>query len=236
MALPPDLLARILEASRSIHGSGSMSASALVRLAKHLGDRAVGHSVETGTGASTLVFSHLSQEHTAFAIDTDRSISRVRENPLLHRETVKFVHGPTQKTLPAHCFHSPIEAALIDGPHAYPFPDLEYFYLYPHLREGALLVIDDLQIPSIRNLFRVVSRDDMFRVVEVCGRTAFLERTAAPVFDPQGDGWWLQRFNQRQSWRYVWLDRWKSAVPKSWQPGARKQADRLRLFFRGPRR
>lgn len=234
--LADGLLAKILESSRSIHQSGSMSPSALIGLANHLADREIRCSAETGTGASTLIFSHLSQSHTVFAIDTDESISRVRQSPFLNATAVTFVEGPTQRTLPVHSFASPLQAVLLDGPHAYPFPDLEYFYVYPHIQEGGLLVIDDIHIPSIRNLFRIVSRDEMFRVLETCGKTAFLERTSAPVFDPWGDGWWLQKFNQRQSWRYVWLDKLKSAIPSSWQPRLRKQADRLRLSIRSPRR
>jgi hypothetical protein len=230
--LRSELLSEILESSRSIHHSGSMSPSALIQLAKHLEDRDVRHSIETGTGASTLVFSHLSQSHTVFAVDTDESITSVLHNPLLNREVTKFVNGPTQKTLPVHSFASRLQAVLLDGPHAYPFPDLEYFYLYPHIEEGGLLVIDDIHIPSIRNLFRVLSCDDMFRVLEVCGKTAFLQRTDAPIFDPWGDGWWLQGFNKRQSWRYLWQDRLKSAIPNSVRPLVRRQADRLRMLIR----
>jgi hypothetical protein len=230
--LRSDLLLEILESSRSIHRSGSMSPSALIHLAKHLGDRDVRHSAETGTGASTLVFSHLSRSHTVFAVDIDKSITSVLRNPLLNREVTTFVNGPTQKTLPVHSFASHLQAVLLDGPHAYPFPDLEYFYLYPHIEEGGLLVSDDIHIPSIRNLLRVVSCDDMFRVLELCGKTAFLQRTDAPIFDPWGDGWWLQAFNKRQTWRYVWQDRLKSAVPKAVLPLVRRQVDRLRMLIR----
>lgn len=232
MPLPDGRLAEILESSRVIHGSGSMSPAALIRLAGHLQARDVRVSVETGTGASTLIFSHLSESHTVFATDSDRSVTMVRRNPLLNPQVTTFVEGPTQKTLPAYAFHSPLEAVLLDGPHAYPFPDLEYFYLYPHLAKDGLLVIDDIHIPSIQNLFRFVSRDDMFELLEVSGKTAFLRRTDAPVFDPLADGWWLQQFNSRTIWRYSWEDKLKSLAPASIRPLLRKQGDRLRLFFR----
>jgi hypothetical protein len=233
--LRPGLLAEILESSRSIHGSGSLSPSALIKLAKHLEVRDVRHSAETGTGASTLVFSHLSRCHAVFAVDTDESISRVRRNPLLNAAVITFVNGPSQKSLPMHSFRSPLQAILLDGPHAYPFPDLEYFYMYPHIQEGGLLVIDDIHIPSIHNLFRVVSSDDMFQVLEVCGKTAFLQRTDSPVFDPWGDGWWLQAFNKRPGWRYVWQDKLKSAIPEPVRALGRRQADRWRLLLQGRR-
>jgi hypothetical protein len=231
--LPHDLLAQILEESRSIHRSGSMSPTALIALAKHLEARRVQHSVETGTGASTIIFSHLSEAHTVFTVDADKSKTLVLRNPLLKPETTTFVDGPTQKTLPVHSFRWPLQAVLIDGPHAYPLPDLEYFYLYQHIDKGGILFIDDIHIPSIQNLFRFLCHDDMFRLLEVCGKTAFFQRTDAPLFDPWGDGWWLQRFNKRTLWHYSWQDKMKSVVPKSFRPFLRRQADRMRLWLRG---
>jgi len=71
-------------------------------------------------------------------------------------------------------------------------------------------VIDDIPIPSIQNLLQVVSHDEMFRMVEVCGKTAFLQRTDAPLFDPRADGWWLQGFNKQTLWRYSWQEKLKS--------------------------
>ncbi len=229
--LSHDLLAEILALSRTLHRSGSMSPATLIKLAQHLQARDVQHSVETGAGASTLVFSHLSRSHTVFALNSDESITMVLRSPSLNRQVTTFVEGPTQKTLPAHSFRSPLQAVLLDGPHAYPFPDLEYFYLYPRIELDGLLVIDDIHIPSIQNLFQVVAHDDMFRLLEVCGKTAFLRRTDAPLFDPWGDNWWLQGFNRRTIWKYSWRDRMKSVVPESVRPLFRKYADRVRLLM-----
>ena len=55
----------------------------------------------------------------------------------------------------------PIDIVLIDGPHAYPFPDLEYYYFYPHIVTGGLLIIDAINIPSIRNMAEVIKQDAM---------------------------------------------------------------------------
>jgi hypothetical protein len=35
-----------------------------------------------------------------------------------------------------------LQLVLIDG-YGYPFPDLQYYFLYPHLETGALLILDD---------------------------------------------------------------------------------------------
>jgi len=111
---------------------------------------------------------------------------------------VVFVVGPTQRTLPAWRNDKPLEIVLIDGPHAYPFPDLEYYYFYRLLARDALLIVDDIHIPTIGHLYDFLKEDDMFRVVEVVGTTAFFRRTSAALFDPEGDGWWLQKYNTKR--------------------------------------
>lgn len=158
------------------------------------------HSAETGAGRSTLLLSHVSAHHVVFTKD-DRgdgdSLDRVRSSPLLASGAVEFVVGPTQLTVPRHTFTEPLDLVLLDGPHAFPFPELEYYYLYPQLRPGAVLIVDDIHIPSVRVLFDFLSQDAMWRRVMVVDKTAFFTRTDAPTFDPVGDGWWLQRYNRR---------------------------------------
>ena len=134
------------------------------------------------------------------------SVTNVLHSPLLRRESVTFIDGPTQRTLPAHRFSAGLQFALLDGPHAYPFPDLEYYYLYPHLEPGALLVVDDIQIRSVHHLYEFLAADAMFRRIEVAGSTAFFERTEAPLFDPFADGWQEQNYNRKPLWRYTWRD------------------------------
>jgi hypothetical protein len=133
-----------------------------------------------------------------FAVDAGTgSVTSVQQSPLLRRSTVTFVEGPTQLTLPRHTFSHPLQLVLLDGPHAYPFPDLEYYHLYPHLAPGGLLIVDDIHIPTVGNLFDFLSVDEMFQVEEVVGATAFFRRTDAPTFPTTGDGHETQRYNRR---------------------------------------
>lgn len=116
-------------------------------------------------------------------------------------------------TLPAFHFEHALQAALLDGPHAFPFPELEYYYIYPHMGQGALLILDDIHIRSVHDFFRFLNADAMFRLVEVVDRTAFFRRTPAPLFNPLGDDWWLQGYNRRLLLRFVWWEKVKKAVP-----------------------
>lgn len=88
--------------------------------------------------------------------------------------------------------------AFIDGPHVYPFPDMEYFRIYPQLEENSLVIIDDIQIPTTHRLFEFLKEDDMFSLIDVVENTAFFERTNTPTFAPDEDGWWLQNFNKKR--------------------------------------
>src|SRR5690606_34386874 len=106
--------------------------------------------------------------------------------------------GPTQRTLPGHRFDEKLQLVFLDGPHGFPFPQLEYYFLYPHIAEGGLLVIDDIHIPTIAQLNAFVREDAMFEPVATVGTTAFHRRTAAPTFDPYGDGWWEQNYNNNR--------------------------------------
>jgi hypothetical protein len=72
-------------------------------------------------------------------------------------------------------------------------------FFYPHLKTGGLLVIDDIHIPTIGRLADFLSEDSMFEKIEFIGSTAVFRRTDAPLFDPFGDGWWLQDFNRRRA-------------------------------------
>jgi len=190
----PDILARIGALPADWPLAGSLRPAVLARIAAHGPFRC---SAETGTGKSTLLLSHASEDHTVFTLDDagqGDSLAAVRTSPLLCGEHISFVVGPSQQTLAAHRFR-PLDLALIDGAHAFPVPQLEYYYLYPHLAAGALLVVDDVHIRSVNDLFRFLRTDAMFTLLEVVDTTAFFRRNDAPAFDPLGDGWWLQRYN-----------------------------------------
>lgn len=207
---------RIAEVGPGLHSAGSFPARTFQAIARAAHKRQIHNSVETGSGASTLLFSHLSEHHTVFALDGGSgSIANVRRSPLLRRDVVTFVEGPTQATLPQYRFTEKLQLVLIDGPHGYPFPDLEYYFLYPHLETGALLILDDIHIPTVHNLFQLLRRDAMFELDEVVQRTAFFTRTSARTFDPFGDGWSQQNYNARPLWRYAWRDRIRSFLPMS---------------------
>jgi hypothetical protein len=181
------------------HTGGALSGDVLQAILKHVKLRDILYSVETGSGASTLLLSHISKEHKVFSYDCgSNGLSVVRASPLLNNASVEFIEGPTQQTLPQYKFEKKLQLALIDGPHAYPFPDIEYYFIYPHLEENALIILDDIHIPNIYNLFRFLEKDNMFNLIQILGNTAFFRRTNAPLFSPIEDGWSIQNYNKNR--------------------------------------
>ena len=195
------LLTKIGSFPESWHGAGTVSHAVLEKLAGLLETRRPAISLETGTGRTTLLFSHLSAKHTVFCIDDragSNSYGAVRDSELLNVRNTNFVIGPTQITLKNYIFAEPIDFAFLDGPHGYPFVELEYYFVYPHLRSGALFVLDDIHIPTIFRTFEFLKEDRMFELHSVVENTAIFFRTDEEVFSPLGDGWWKQEFNKKR--------------------------------------
>ena len=192
-----DILQKIIELPSDLHGCGSVSAKVLRAIFKHCIKMNITDSIETGSGKTTMLFSHLSKNHNVFALDIERSVDVVKSSNLLNKKSYNWINGPTQKTLPQFKFDRKYQLVYIDGPHGFPFPELEYYYLYPHIDKGGLLILDDILIPTIYNLYKFIKSDDMFKELEVIDTTAFFQRTNAETFDPLGDGWWLQGYNKK---------------------------------------
>jgi hypothetical protein len=191
------------ERERGAPASGSVS-EAVLRKIVELAPKPLRHSVETGSGKTTVLLSQLADHHLCFTMDENiafgdpvdkTNLHFVQQCPLFRADKTTIVIGPTQRTLPNHKFTDLIDLVLIDGAHGYPFPELDYYFLYPHLRAGGVLIVDDINIPTIGRMAEFLAEDDMFAPLPTEGTTAFFRRTLAATFNPEADGWTEQRFN-----------------------------------------
>ena len=193
-----EIVQKIIELPENFHIAGSVPGIVLRGIVKHCGT-SIANSIETGSGRTTLLFSHLSKSHKVFAVEwNNKSITSVRNSELLNKKSLEFIEGPTQLTLRRYKFKNKLQAVLLDGPHGYPFPDIEYYCVYPHIENEGILIVDDIHIPTVNNLFSFLREDDMWDLMEVIHNTAFFKRTNAPLFNPYGDGWQLQEYNSRR--------------------------------------
>jgi len=203
----PDLIVR----ASGFHPWDAMAPTALSSILKRGPFRS---TVETGCGGSTIALSHASDRHTAFAIEgKDRTITELRKQSDLRTEKVTFVEGETRDTLPEHQSDGELDLVLLDGPHAYPLPQIEFAYLFPRIRLGGWLVVDDIQIPSVYGLFHFLKSESSMVLEEVAVRTAFFRRVSAVERGP--DGWELQGMNRHTILRYSWRDRLRGLLGRS---------------------
>lgn len=199
--LTSDKLA-LLEISNKSHVAGAFPLDVLRRL-EALFPPNIDRTAETGCGKSTIVFSNVASHHSVFCIDDrehgdESSINFFMDCPLTQKDRIELILGPTQITLPKHSHSAPYDVVLIDGPHGYPFPEIEYYYFYPHIKAGGLLIVDDVHIATIGRMADFIAENEMFDFVELVSTTAVFRRNNAPTFDPLGDGWWKQDFNRRR--------------------------------------
>ena len=187
----------IQEVSEYFHSNGSLYPPVLRRIAELHRQVGAKVSAETGCGLTTLILSQLSERHTSFTAEFGDSLPKTRGHHLLNAASTSFIVNSTQLSLPVYQFPEPLDFVILDGPHAYPFPDLEYFFFYPHVRSGGILVIDDIHIPTIGHMHAFLCDDEMWEHLGDTETTAFFRRTTAPLLDPYGDGWPSQRYNRR---------------------------------------
>lgn len=197
------------------HQGHTFSSNTLRMVEKYFsGD--IKRSAETGCGKSTILLSNYSNHHIVFALDdrppalesvltkeaqspsVESSVEFYRSCPLTRLEIIEEVFGPSQITLPRFNHIDNYDLVLLDGPHGYPFPDLEYYFLYPFINVGGLLIIDDVNIPTIGRMADILVEDKMWQRIALIDATLVLKRTSAPTTNPFGDEWYDQMYNRHR--------------------------------------
>ena len=201
--------ARLTEALRAdpplVHGGGGtyfgLSWPALAWLERSV--TAEMRTLETGTGASTIVFAASGASHTAIspARDEHERIAQECAGRGISLERVRFVAEPSHVALLHHWTPEPLDVVLLDGAHAFPYPILDWFWTAPHLRVGGQLLLDDAHLPSVNVLVRFLRREPSWRFEGALGyRTVRFSRVReAPCeFD-----WLVSAFDSRASFDYL---------------------------------
>lgn len=199
-----DLLARLkpYDAGSNTHPGCQLMGRALAHLDHSLANLVRGgriiHTSETGCGNSTILFSHYAQSHIVFCDVASASgtsaLSYVKSHPDFRPDKVSFVVGPTPETLFAGPKLAKVDVLLLNGQQAYPIPDLEYFKLGRRLTSQGLLILNDIRVPTIKNLFDFLFQDERFRLQGIVDSTAFFESCSAIL--PTPNDWRDQRYNR----------------------------------------
>jgi len=110
-------------------------------------------TLEIGCGYSTVVFAGAGTQHIVISplAEEHESIRKYLDLHQILSSNIQFIKGSSDSVLP-NLSLEPLDLVLIDGNHDFPFPILDYHYLFPYLKKGGLLVIDDIHLFPVQIL------------------------------------------------------------------------------------
>jgi hypothetical protein len=148
-------LNQIIHSPPKIHGGGTitwgLAADVLNFIFRQVSRES--KTLETGCGASTLVFGLKGTTHFAITPSTDE-VERIKQYCVekgILTEKICFRIGKSEDVLPDF-EDKDFDLILIDGCHAFPVPFLDWYYTSQRLRVKGLLIIDDIQLWPCRVL------------------------------------------------------------------------------------
>lgn len=159
-------------------------------------------TLETGCGASTIVFAAAGTRHTAISPDPGEH-ERVLEYCTQHgipTDRLRFLAQPSDVALMGAWRPEPLDLVLIDGAHGFPFPALDWYLTAAHLRVGGLVVLDDAYLPSVHVVVRFLRSSSSWQQEPSIGyRTVAFRKLAAELsYD-----WVGSAFDQRPHFDYL---------------------------------
>ena len=155
-----------------------------------------GCTLETGCGASTVVFAASGSRHTAISPDPDEH-RRVREycdHIGVDHSRLTLIVGLSDEVLPSLSAERTLDVAFLDGAHSFPYPEIDWYYVTRMLKIGGQLVFDDVPIPAVAPLFRHMKLEPNWRLDAILDdRAAAFSLLAAP----RPEEWSGQPFNRK---------------------------------------
>ncbi len=192
------LVDRLMTERPNFHGKGTVSWSA-TRGTLDLIDRVVepgNHTLETGAGASTVVFASRGARHTAVSpmAAEHAAIAAYAKTIDIDMSAVTMIAATSDSILPTLPLDDRFDVVFVDGAHSYPIPAVDWHYGQQRLTVGGLMILDDVPIPAVVGVFDLMHELDNWEFVEIVdSRAAVFRKTAEP--EP-GDFWRYQRANR----------------------------------------
>jgi Methyltransferase domain len=135
-------------------------------------------TLETGAGASTIVFASRGAAHEAVTPDPEEEarIRRACTERDIDDSKLTFHIGRSQDVLPG-LGHRELDLALVDGAHGFPYPVLDWWHLAPRLRVGGRMLLDDAYLPGVAAVIDYVRSSDAWELERpVSFRTALIRK------------------------------------------------------------
>jgi predicted O-methyltransferase YrrM len=174
-------------------------------------------TLETGAGASTIVFAAAGASHEAVTPDPaeETRIREACERLGVSSDTVTFRIGASHEVLP-ELPRRGLDLVLLDGAHGFPYPILDWWHVAPRLRAGGRILLDDAYLPPVATVVDYVEQSPHWAIERTLGyRTVVVRKLSdgLPPFDWEGG-----RIGGRLAFRYL-------------APGERALASARHRFF-----
>jgi predicted O-methyltransferase YrrM len=161
--------------------------------------RAGDHTLETGSGYSTILFALRSAQHTCI-VPQGQEVERIRaycDERGISTDAVQFHLAPSEHVLPALDLE-PLDLILVDGSHSFPQVFIDWFYTASALKIGGHLLVDDVHVWTGRVLRDfLLDEPEWAKIDELRGRTTIFRKDAE--MDPD-KLWTEQRYVKRKSY------------------------------------
>jgi len=146
-------------------------------------------TLETGAGASTIVFAARGAVHEAVTPDpAEEERIRAQCDALgIDHSQVTFRIGPSQEVLP-RWEARPLDLALVDGAHGFPYPVLDWWHLAPHVKVGGRMLLDDAYLPAVASIVDYARASRAWALEDaVSFRTARIRKVSEEAPPPDAD-------------------------------------------------
>jgi predicted O-methyltransferase YrrM len=191
-------ITRMIADEPAFHSGGTRAWLALPATLELLAEQIAPGSVtvETGAGASTVVFAALGTEHVAIspASDEHRRIGEYCETIGVNHDRVSFRAQRSDDAIAELGPDVRFDAAFIDGRHSFPQPVVDFHLIEQRLRVGGLLVLDDVPIPAVGVLHAFLVGSPDWEFVRLADDRAGAYRKLADA--DSDDNWRRQPFNR----------------------------------------
>jgi Methyltransferase domain len=144
-------------------------------------------TLETGAGASTIVFAARGAEHEVVTPDREeeRRVRAACDERGIDAAGVTFHIGRSQDVLP-DLPERALDLTLLDGAHGFPYPVLDWWYLASRLKVGGRMLLDDAYLPGVAAIVDYVTGSDAWDLEPpISFRTACIRKLRED--EPPGD-------------------------------------------------
>ena len=192
-----DIVDKLLADQPSFHQHGAARWDSLpetlrlIQRSVHPGSR----TLETGVGASTVVFAAGGAVHTAISPDAEEH-RRVRAycNEIgVDDSKLDLIVGLSDDVLPSMGNARIFDMIFLDGAHSFPYPEVDWHYATRMLKVGGRMLIDDVPIPAVHPLFRHMSVEPNWDLDGTFDNRSAAFSLSAP---PAPEEWSSQPFNR----------------------------------------